>query len=41
MTALVDFDLFRDVERREQDDKENLQRICDHYEEVVEFLRDY
>ena len=38
VTALADPDLFTAIERREATDKDNLQEICDRYDEVVAFL---
>ena len=40
VTALMDEDLFHDVEKRESIDKANIQLICDNYEDVVESLSD-
>ena len=38
VSALADPDLFTAIERRETTDKDNLQEICDRYDEVVAFL---
>lgn len=40
VTALVDFSLFDEIESREQKDKENIEKICDRYDDVVDFLND-
>lgn len=38
VTALCDSDLFDEIQRREETDKENIELICEHYDEVVDFL---
>lgn len=38
VTALCDSDLFDEIERREETDKANIELICEHYDEVVDFL---
>lgn len=38
VTALMDEDLFHNVEKKESIDKANIQLICDNYEDVVESL---
>ena len=40
VTALMDSDLFEEVERKEQTDKSNIQLVCDNYDDVVRNLRD-
>lgn len=40
VTALMDEDLFYEVAAQEKRDKDNIQMICDHYSEVVEYLRE-
>ena len=40
VTALMDADLFTEVERREQTDKSNIQLVCDNYDDVIRNLRD-
>ncbi len=40
VTALRDDDLYRDVVRREEREKDELQLICDNYEKVIEFLKE-
>lgn len=38
VTALADPNLFEEIESREQRDKDNIQKICERYDEVVDFL---
>lgn len=38
VTALCDMDLFEQVEDKEEIDKENIQKICDNYEDVINYL---
>lgn len=38
VTALLDCDLVLEVENKERTDKENIQKICDNYEDVVTYL---
>lgn len=38
VTALMDEDLFTEMEHKEEVDKANIQNIADHYEAVVDFL---
>lgn len=40
VSALADPDLFEEIEHREQRDKDNIQKICERYDEVVDFLND-
>lgn len=40
VTALMDSDLFEEVERKEQTDKSNIQLVCDNYDDVIRNLRD-
>ena len=40
MTALIDYSLFNAVADRERRDKDNIQMICDRYDEVVDYLED-
>lgn len=40
VTALMDADLFEEVEHREQTDKSNIQLVCDNYDDVIRNLRD-
>lgn len=40
VTALMDSDLFDEVERKEQTDKLNIQLVCDNYDDVIRNLRD-
>lgn len=40
VTALMDADLFEEVERKEQTDKSNIQLVCDNYDDVIRNLRD-
>lgn len=40
VTALMDSDLFEEVERKEQTDKLNIQLVCDNYDDVIRNLRD-
>jgi len=39
VTALLDQEIFDEVEWRERQDKRNIQMICDRYNDVVEFLK--
>lgn len=39
VTALMDSDLFEEVERKEQTDKSNIQLVCDNYDDVIRNLR--
>ena len=39
VTALLDQEIFDEVEWRERQDKRNIQMICDRYDDVVEFLK--
>lgn len=41
VTALVDEELFREVECREKKDKSDIQKICERYDDVVTFLDEY
>lgn len=38
VTALLDADLLLEVENKERTDKENIQKICDSYEDVINYL---
>lgn len=38
VTALLDADLLLKVENQERTDKENIQKICDNYEDVINYL---
>ncbi|MDR0820907.1 MAG: hypothetical protein LBN40_00370 [Oscillospiraceae bacterium] len=38
VTALVDMELFRETERKENKDKLDIQKICERYDDVVDFL---
>lgn len=38
VTALLDADLLLEVENKERTDKENIQKICDNYEDVINYL---
>ncbi len=38
VTALLDADLLLEVENQERTDKENIQKICDNYEDVINYL---
>ena len=38
VTALLDADLLLEVENQERTDKENIQKICDNYENVINYL---
>lgn len=38
VTALLDSDLLLEVENKERTDKENIQKICDNYEDVINYL---
>ena len=40
VTALIDYSLFNAVADRERRDKDNIQMICDRYDEVVDYLMD-
>lgn len=40
VTALMDSDLFEEVERKEQTDKSSIQLVCDNYDDVIRNLRD-
>ena len=40
VTALIDYSLFNAVADRERRDKDNIQMICDRYDEVVYYLMD-
>lgn len=40
VTALIDYSLFNAVADRERRDKDNIQMICDRYDEVVDYLED-
>lgn len=40
VTALIDYSLFNAVADRERRDKDNIQMICDRYDEVVDYLVD-
>jgi len=40
VTALLDQEIFDEVEWRERQDKRNIQMICDRYDQVVSYLRD-
>lgn len=40
VTALIDYSLFNAVADRERRDKDNIQKICDRYDEVVDYLED-
>lgn len=40
VTALSDPYLFEEIEHREQRDKDNIRKICERYDEVVDFLND-
>lgn len=39
VNELVDFSLFREVEVKEDADKDNIQEICDRYSEVISYLK--
>lgn len=39
VNELVDFSLFREVEVKEDADKDNIQEICDRYGEVIAYLK--
>ena len=38
VTALCDMDLFEQIEDKEEIDKENIQKICDNYADVINYL---
>ena len=38
VTALCDIDLFEQIEDKEEIDKENIQKICDNYADVINYL---
>ena len=40
VTALANPDLFAVVEQQEAMDKSNIQKICDRYEDVIDYLND-
>lgn len=40
VTALADLSLFARVEHQENTDKGNIQKICDRYEEVIDYLNE-
>ncbi len=39
VTALRDDDLYHAIVRREEQEKDELQLICDNYDSVIEFLK--
>lgn len=40
VVQLEDVELFKEIEEKEEIDKDNIQNICDNYESVIEFLDD-
>ena len=40
VTALLDQEIYDEVEWREKQDKRNIQMICDRYNQVVSYLRE-
>lgn len=39
VTALADMDMFDEIAEREDEDKRNIKRICERYDDVVSFLQ--